>query len=180
MIPALALAAAIAGMEPSASPLRVTSPAALLQDACVGTGMQRTAFEQLGGARGWRLGRTTSAPAAPGWSVAFFVADGLVIMSSIPAAPGEPAQNGVACTVMIKHAAGDWRREIADAAGSLGMVGGSTDPLPGADEMLVWSKGTAETLTATFARAASHTVSITYVRRAEPARTPAISPAGNL
>ena len=78
MVPAFAMAVALIAAEAPAPAPQGSGTVQLLRDACIDTGMNRAAFEQLGRARRWRATPMTRRSGPPSWSVAFRT-DGVLI-----------------------------------------------------------------------------------------------------
>lgn len=163
MFAALALSAwaALGAPEPG------DAAAQLVREACVGTGMQKEAFERLGRERRWRRARLTAPSAeARAWHVGFQTREGLVTLSAIPQYPGQPAVDGAACMVMADSVGDDWLPAVEGLAAEIGLGGyQELTAIPGSDEMHVWSDGPGgQTMTATYAHQ-RRVLSITYVKR---------------
>lgn len=139
----------------------------LVREACVGTGMEKEAFERLGRERRWRRARLTAPSAeARAWHVGFQTREGLVTLSTIPQYPGQPAVDGAACMVMADSVGDDWLPAVEGLATEIGLGGyQELTALPGSDEMHVWSDGPGgQTMTVTYVRQ-RRVLSITYVKR---------------
>lgn len=139
----------------------------LVREACIGTGMQKDAFERLGRERRWRRARLTAPSAeARAWHVGFQTREGLVTLSTIPQYPGQPAVDGAACMVMADSVGDNWLNAVENLAAEIGLGGyQELTAIPGSDEMHVWSDGPGgQTMTATYVRQ-RRVLSITYVKR---------------
>ncbi len=92
----------------------------LIRDACIETGLDRTAFESLGRERRWRRVRMTSDGA--GWNVAYRTPDAQIMLTRIPDPRRESeASVGSVCVVSVEHAPASLEGEIAEFAASLGL-----------------------------------------------------------
>ena len=136
----------------------------LVREACLGTGMQKDAFERLGRDRRWR--RVPAPSPRPGaWHVRFQGPGALVTLSTIPHLPGDPQVDGAACTIITDGVGDDWVPAVEGLAVELGLGNSQTLPQSGSREAQVWSDVPGgQTLTATYAPG-QRIFTITYVKR---------------
>lgn len=131
-------------MAPAPSlPKQGGSVTALVREACIDTGLQRAAFEDLARARGWRSLRVTRRSGAPtGWHLAFRT-DGMLITLSSASAPivNDEPERGATCSVAVDRAAESLPGEVEALAANLGL--GNEAPVEeplGAGRMRAWSR----------------------------------------
>jgi len=166
MLAGLVLSAGIAFATPQ--PGEVATQ--LVREACVGTGMQKDAFERLGQERRWRPAPLATPLAEPGaWFAGFETSDALITLSSTPNRPDTPGVHTVACTVMSSDIGDGWLTAVEVLVAEMGLdVVDVVSALPPAEEVHVWSDGPGgQTLMVTYIPERRR-LSIAYMTR-EPA-----------
>jgi hypothetical protein len=123
--------------------------AKLVQDACVETGFDRTAFERLGRERRWRPSRMRQRSGEPGWIVAFRTDDGTVMLAGDRDSNEVERRSGVMCSVSVERARPELEDELVALATSLGLGAEGTlaDNPPGFAPIRIWSRFGGQTLT---------------------------------
>lgn len=144
MIPAFAMAVALIAAEAPPPAPQGSGAVQLLRDACIDTGMNRAAFEQLGRARRWRATPMTRRSGPTGWAVAFRT-DGVLIM--LTQGLDNDAEVGALCAVSVDRASSTLPAEVAALAVELGLEGESTADIPSPGRLQVWSTPAGLTLT---------------------------------
>ena len=146
---ALAVTVALSASAGPVSAPQGADGAQLVRDACVGTDLQRAAFERLGRERGWRSQRMTRRSGEPGWTVAYRAGDALVMLMGSPAPGGERSSLAVACSVSVDRADPGLEDDVAALAASLDLEGAGVvkDTPPGFVPIRIWSRFEGHTLT---------------------------------
>lgn len=93
----------------------------LVRDACIGTDLERAAFERLGRERRWRPVRMTQISGESGWNVAFRTGSVTIMMMGDPANDEAEPAAGVVCSVSVERASPALEGEVAAFAASLGL-----------------------------------------------------------
>jgi hypothetical protein len=150
MSAALAIAIALGSAGPAHVAPQGADVRELVRQACVETGLRRTAFEALGRERRWRPARLTSDARTPdSWSVAFRVDGAIVMLGYEPDFSEGESGLGSVCSVTVDRASPGLEDEMAVLAASLGL--GDEAPFlgqpSGAAPMRVWSRFGDKTLT---------------------------------
>lgn len=164
MLAALTLAVVLGGAEPSVPALRDPTPAELMREGCVNTGLRREAFEQAARAHGWTPSRITRSSGMPGWNASYRAGRALVVMSGLPLNGGTDPSLASMCMVSMGRPQGNWLAELAALASELGMEPEGDQAALGGAEMRIWSKFGSETLSAAY-RSSNRTVAVTLSRQ---------------
>ena len=121
----------------------------LMRDACVGTELDRAAFERLGSERRWRTVRMTQRSGEPGWNVSFRKGDVTIMMLGDAESNGAESSSGVVCSVSVERVSPALEGQVSDLAASLGL-GDEAPFLDQPPEMVpirIWSRFGDKTLT---------------------------------
>lgn len=115
----------------------------LVREACIGTVMQKDAFERLGRERRWRPAPLATPLAEPGaWFAGFQTSSALITLSNTPNRPGTPDVNTVACTVISSDIGDGWLPAVEVLVAEMGLdVVDVVSALPPTEEVHVWSDG---------------------------------------
>lgn len=165
MSAALVLAVVAMSAGPVATAPQGADVPQLLREACVETGLERSAFERLARERRWsRGGITSNMGPVGGWTLAYRAGDAGVMLSQVPDfGPQDPALGSV-CTVSVAQAVGSLEDDVAALAESLGL---ERDPpvtdFPGSVPVRTWSSFGSWTLT--YAAAADGRAAISLSRQ---------------
>ncbi|MBL0947944.1 hypothetical protein [Brevundimonas sp.] len=122
----------------------------IFREACVETGLDRGAFEELARERRWRRVRVTSSgDRMGGWHLMFRVRGGHVMLVGLPESDASDPSAGSMCSVSVERAPPSLQQEVTALAASLGL---ESDPMGGnfpsaAGPVRTWSRLGDSTLT---------------------------------
>ena len=119
----------------------------LVRDACVGTGLDRAAFERLGRERRWRRVEMTRGGGDRSWIVAFR-AEGATVMLMGGSTPTAEAADMSSCSFSVERAPDDLEEQVGDLASALGLMpDGTAEVSSGMVPIRIWSRFGDSTLT---------------------------------
>ena len=177
MLSALAMAAALSVVGASASTPQDADVAALVRQACVETGMERTAFERLGRERGWRPGRAGGAGGA--WTSSLRAPGAILMLARQPDVIQTEATVGALCSVSVDRAGPGVVASVEALATELGLEAEPAFEDPGAGSMRIWSKIGVYTLTYATGATGDPRVVVSLSRQAVSSSPETVSPSGN-
>ena len=150
MLAALALATVFATTGPVGIASQDSHVLQVVREACVETGLNREAFEELARERRWRRVRVTSSgDQMGGWHLMFRVRGGHGMLVGFPEPDASAPSAGSMCSVSVDRAPPSLEQEVNALAASLGL---ESDPMgenfpSAAGPVRTWSRLGDSTLT---------------------------------
>ena len=156
----------VAGARSEAQAADAPALSALIQKACIDTGMRREAFEQLARGEHWRAVSARSSFRQTGWSLAYRVGAHTVMLSRIITDNDATDTNvGTLCSLLTTEPPSGWHDDVVHFAAEQGLAAESSPSLPpGVAPMETWSRFRGYTLTAAFS-ASPPTLSLSFSRQ---------------